>query len=94
MVLERADLTAQPGKGEALHRMLADQAIPILRSITGVGEIRLCRCVEAPDRFMLLVEWDSVDAHHAFYSHAIYPEFRALFPPVTQDGAMDHYETL
>jgi heme-degrading monooxygenase HmoA len=62
MVLEVALIDVMPGQEDAFaagyrlgHRILA--ATPGCRSV------RMTRGVESPSRFVLLVEWDSVEAH-------------------------------
>jgi heme-degrading monooxygenase HmoA len=60
MVLEVAliDVTDAEGFAAAYRR-----ARTILAATEGCRSIRMTHGVESPDRFVLLVDWDSVEAH-------------------------------
>src|SRR3546814_2166641 len=45
---------------------MAERGLVVLRSVPGVESVRMGRGVENPGKFMLLVEWRSLDAHAAF----------------------------
>jgi heme-degrading monooxygenase HmoA len=62
MVLEVADFQVTPGAESAFsdaYRGIKD----VLTSTPGCRSVRMTRGVESPSRFVLLVEWDSVEAH-------------------------------
>jgi heme-degrading monooxygenase HmoA len=62
MVLEIADIRTRPGTGDdfvAAYRTVRD----VVAGTPGCGAIRMTRCFESPDRFVLLVEWETVEAH-------------------------------
>jgi heme-degrading monooxygenase HmoA len=62
MVLEVAEFEVFPGQEEAFatsYRL----AHPILAGTPGCRSVRMTRGVESPSRFILLVEWDSIEAH-------------------------------
>lgn len=62
MVLEVADFQISPGSADefaAAYESVRD----VLVSTPGCRSVRMTRGIESPDRFVLLVEWDSVDAH-------------------------------
>jgi heme-degrading monooxygenase HmoA len=62
MVLEIADIQVLAGAGDefaAAYRSVRD----VVAGTPGCGAIRMTRCVESPERFVLLVEWDSLEAH-------------------------------
>jgi heme-degrading monooxygenase HmoA len=53
-----------------------------LVSVTpGCGTMRMTRGIETPNRFVLLVEWDSVECHEAFRSSERFHQWRALIGP-------------
>ena len=62
MVLEVALVDVIPGQEEAF---VAAYRVghPILAGTPGCRSVRMTRGVESASRFVLLVEWDSVDAH-------------------------------
>lgn len=77
-VLEHAVLEVVPGK-EAEFEAAFDQAVPLLVDHDGCRSVRLSRCVEEPGRYLLLVEWDSVEAHtEGFRGSPAYEEWRRL----------------
>jgi heme-degrading monooxygenase HmoA len=62
MVIEVADIQVSPGAEDAFtdaYRGVRD----VLVSTPGCRSARMTRCIESPSRFVLLVEWDSVEAH-------------------------------
>jgi heme-degrading monooxygenase HmoA len=95
MVLEHAVLDVRAGASRDFEAAFA-VAKPILTSAPGFRSLRLSRCVEHPDRYLLLVEWVSVADHEeGFRGSPAYQEWRRLlhgfYPsfPVVQ-----HYETV
>ena len=69
-------------------------ARPILAGTPGCRSVRMTRGVESPSRFVLLVEWDSVEAHEKnFRGTERFTQWRALIgeyfakPPV-----VEHFE--
>lgn len=61
-VTEHALLQVRPGHEEDFERALA-QARPLIASTPGFRGLQLKRSVESPSTYLLLVEWDSVEAH-------------------------------
>jgi heme-degrading monooxygenase HmoA len=47
----------------------------------GARSIRMTRGIETPTRFVLLVEWDSVEAHEAFRASDAFGVWRGLIGP-------------
>lgn len=80
MVLEVALFDIKPGSGEEFATAYA-QARPLITRTEGCRSVRMTRGIETPDRFVLLVEWDSVDAHEAFRTSERFPQWRALIGP-------------
>lgn len=62
MVLEVADIYVQPGK-QADFVAAFHGVRHVLDTTEGCRSVRMTHCVETPERFVLLVEWDSVAAH-------------------------------
>jgi len=80
MVLEIALLEARPGAPAQLAAAYA-QARPLVADSSGCRSVRLTQGIETPTRFVLLVEWDSVEAHEAFRGSDRFPKWRALIGP-------------
>ena len=95
MILEVATLDVVPGR-EAEFEQTFPQAAPILASMRGYRSHRLERCVEAPSRYLLLVEWERIEDHtEGFRNSAEYQEWRKLlhhfYDPPPQ---VAHYEAV
>jgi heme-degrading monooxygenase HmoA len=65
MVLEVAQFDIRPG-AEAAFEAGYRTVVGVLRESAGLRSIRMTRGVETPTRFVLLAEWDSLEAHQAF----------------------------
>jgi len=95
MILEMAVLHVKPGRAgafpEAFHK-----AEPIISEAAGHISYELHRCLEHPDRFLLLVRWNTLEDHtRGFRGSANYERWKALlhhfydpFPEVL------HYERI
>jgi heme-degrading monooxygenase HmoA len=81
MVLEIAEFVIKSGSEEdfaAAYR----QALPLAAATPGFRNARLVRGVESPSTFVLLVEWDTVEAHtRGFRESDRFPQWRALIGP-------------
>lgn len=77
-VLEIAALTIKPGQTAAFEAALA-QAQAIIAAMPGYQGHELQRCIEHDHPYMLLVRWDSLDAHTVgFRPSPEYKQWRAL----------------
>jgi heme-degrading monooxygenase HmoA len=65
MVLEVAQFDVQPGAEAAFEAGYRGVVGALLES-GGLLSIRMTRGVETPTRFLLLAEWESLEAHQAF----------------------------
>jgi len=94
MVLEHAVLQVVPGKEDAFEEAFSVASNIIARS-RGFRSLSLSRCVEEESRYLLLVEWESLEDHvEGFRGSPPYQEWKGLlhhfydpFPTV------DHYQT-
>jgi heme-degrading monooxygenase HmoA len=92
MLLERAELTIREGMEEKFAAAMHDEGIPLLLSVPGVNSAKMGRGVENPGKFMLLVHWDSMDAHAAFGASPASKALRAVIGPFSTGGAMEHFD--
>lgn len=78
MVLEVAILQVRPGRSEAFEAAFRE-AQSILAGSEGYRRHELRRCVEADDRYLLLVWWDTLESHtEGFRGSAAYQRWREL----------------
>ena len=77
MVLEVADFSITPGAEDDFAAAYG-KGKSLIAETPGFQSIRLTRGVESPSRFVLLVEWDSVEAHQVFRDSDRFGQWRAL----------------
>ncbi len=80
MVLEVALLDILPGSEPAFRDAYALGREHLQRS-RGCRAVRLTQGVETPTRFVLLVEWDSIEDHEAFRASEAFGAWRGLVGP-------------
>jgi heme-degrading monooxygenase HmoA len=93
MILEVAMLNIKPNLAPEFEAAFR-QASKIISSMNGFIEVELQKCLEQPDKYLLLVKWETLEDHTVgFRGSAQYQEWRALlhhfynpFPIV------EHYE--
>lgn len=91
MLVERAEMLIKEGLEEDFAAVMADRGTPLLTCLKGVKSVSLGRGVENPDKFMLLIEWETMDAHIAFTKDPKFAEFKALLSPFAKGGSMEHF---
>jgi heme-degrading monooxygenase HmoA len=92
MIVEHAVLEVVPGEESSFEDAFS-RAKSIISAAAGFRSLRLGRCVEQNNRYLLLVEWDHLEDHtEGFRGSAAYAEWKDLlhhfydpFPTV------DHY---
>ena len=78
MILEVAVLDVRLGEATAFEAAFRE-AQAIIASMAGYRSHQLQRCVEHESRYLLLVEWDSLEAHTVgFRGSAEYQRWKAL----------------
>jgi heme-degrading monooxygenase HmoA len=101
MVLEHALLDVRPGEEERFE-VAFSEAKAIIAASAGFVSLRLGRCVERPSTYLLLVTWDSLEAHtEGFRRSPGFERWRTLlhhfyepmptvehFTPVDSQGAL------
>jgi heme-degrading monooxygenase HmoA len=95
MVLEVADIRVRPDS-EADFIAAFHGVRDVLDTTPGCRSVRLTHCVESPERFVLLVEWDSVDAHEQnFRVTDRFARWRgAIGPYFAQPPLVEHFADL
>jgi len=80
MVLEVALFDITAGSEDAFAAAYG-QARELVAQSPGCRGVRMTRGVETPTRFVLLIEWDTIDLHEDFRSSERFPRWRALIGP-------------
>ncbi|GAA1820801.1 antibiotic biosynthesis monooxygenase [Agromyces neolithicus] len=96
MILEHAILPVIPGR-EADFEAAFAEAKAIIAGMPGFVDLRLSRSIETPNEYLLLVHWQSVEAHEVgFRGSPEYDRWRALLHgfyepfPVVEHFALVH----
>jgi heme-degrading monooxygenase HmoA len=91
MVIERAELLINDGQEDAFEAAFAD-ARKHLEDAAGSRSVTIGRGVEHPSKYVLLIEWDSVDAHVAFTQTEAFGQFGgAVGQYFAGKPAMEHF---
>lgn len=78
MILEHAILPVVPGREDSFEAALAE-AVPIISSMPGFLDLQVSRSVETPNEYLLLVRWQSIEAHEVgFRGSPEYVRWREL----------------
>jgi len=93
MVLETAILNVRAGHEDDFEAAFG-KALPLIEATTGFGGLELRRCVESPQRYLLLVQWSALEDHtEGFRGSERYGRWRELlhhfydpFPTVEHYG--------
>jgi heme-degrading monooxygenase HmoA len=80
MILEVAILNVKPGEASAFEAAFA-KAQSIISSADGYIVHQLDRCMESPDRYLLLVQWRSLEDHtEGFRMSTAYQDWKRMLP--------------
>jgi heme-degrading monooxygenase HmoA len=92
MVLEVARIDILPGQ-ESAFAAAYGQGRKLLADTPGCQSVRMTRGIESPSRFVLLVEWDSVEAHEVNFRRSDrFTRWRALIGPYfAQPPSVEHF---
>ncbi len=93
MILESAILDVKPGQSAAFETAIR-KARPLIETTPGFISIAVRRCLETPNRYLLLVEWETLEAHTiGFRQSPRYHEWRALLHHFSAPfPTVEHYE--
>ena len=81
MMLEHAILPVKAELSEAFEAAFRD-AVPLIAGMPGFHNLRLARCIERPDHYLLLVEWARLEDHtEGFRRSPEYTAWRELLHP-------------
>ena len=78
MITEQAVLDVTAGREDEFEAAFA-QAKTIIASMPGFRSLQLHRCIETPNRYLLLVSWERLEDHtEGFRKSREYDEWRRL----------------
>jgi heme-degrading monooxygenase HmoA len=74
VILEVAPLEVRPGQAEAFEAAFRE-AQCLIAAMPGYRSHELQRCIERPDHYVLLVRWDTLEAHEVGFRQS--PQYQA-----------------
>ena len=95
MVTEVAVFQAVPGKEEAFAQGI-QRGAEVVRRDAGCRSVAIHRCIEDPARFLLMIQWESLEAHtESFRKSPRFAEYRSHINGLFIDSPIvHHYEML
>ena len=91
MVLEVAQFDVRPGTEAAFEAGYREVAWTLTES-AGLLSVRMTHGIETPTRFVLLVEWESLQAHQAFRDSSRFAIWRGgIGEYFTQPPNVEHF---
>ena len=94
MIYENATMTVPQEKLEDF-KTAVEGVLPQFLNSPECSGARMLQCVEEPNRFLLVVEWASVEAHMAFRSTEFGAAWREALSGLRNDPVVaNHFETV
>ena len=92
-VLEVADIRVKPGQGAEFEQALQRAVQTVLVQARGYRSCEVRRGIESPERFLLLIRWDSLENHTVdFRQGPLFASWRALIGPFfAEPPAVEHF---
>jgi heme-degrading monooxygenase HmoA len=82
MILEIADFSVRPGTQGDFGAAAARGVQTIIAKAVGFRRYDLQHCIETPERFVLLIEWDTLENHTVdFRGSAAFTQWREMVGP-------------
>lgn len=96
MVLEHLDIRIVPGKAAEFEDAMERGLRTVIARAEGMRGWKFRKCVETPDRYLVEIMWDTIEAHLVTYRNGrLSQEFRALVVPFfAQPPELQHFELL
>jgi len=96
MILEIADIRIVPGKQAEFDEAIARGLRTVIARAEGVRGWQVHKCIESPERYMLHVSWDTLEAHtEGFRKGPLFAEWRAIVGPYfAQPPLVEHFTLL
>lgn len=94
MVLEVADIRIPPGRNAEFEQAIRKGVQTVIAQAQGVRSFQVQKGIESPERYLLLIQWDSLEAHTVgFRQSPAFAEWRAIVGPFfAQPPVVEHFE--
>jgi len=96
VILELVDIRINPGMQAEFDAAIERAVRTVTSRAQGMRGWQVHKCVETPERYVMQIVWDSIEAHMVTYRQSpLSPEFRAIVEPFfAQPPEMKHFELL
>jgi heme-degrading monooxygenase HmoA len=93
MVLEIADIRIRPGEQAAFTEAIQRALRTVASRAEGIRGYKVDQGIESPERFVLQIEWDTLEAHTVgFRESPLFAEWRAIIGPFfAQPPVVEHF---
>jgi heme-degrading monooxygenase HmoA len=82
MILELADIRIAPGKGAEFDAAIVRGVETVIAKATGFRGYKVNRSVETPERYVLMIYWDTLENHTVdFRQSPAFQDWRAIVGP-------------
>jgi heme-degrading monooxygenase HmoA len=82
MILEVADIRIPPGKNAEFEVAIERGLTTVVARAKGYRSHRVQRGIESPERYLLMIEWDTLENHTVdFRQGPLFAEWRAFVGP-------------
>jgi heme-degrading monooxygenase HmoA len=82
MILEVADIRIQPGRQADFDEAITRGVSTVIATAEGFRGWRVVKGVESPDRYLLTIWWDTLEAHTVgFRGSPAFQDWRAIVGP-------------
>lgn len=94
MILELADIRIQPGQQMAFEAAIQKGLAEVIAQARGFRGFKINRGVESPERYMLMIFWDTLENHTVdFRQSPAFAQWRAIVGPFfVAPPAVEHFD--
>jgi heme-degrading monooxygenase HmoA len=96
MILEVADIRIAPGQQAAFDEAIQRGLTTVISQAKGFRGWKVNHSIESPDRYVLMIYWDTVDDHMVgFRQGPLFAQWRAIIGPFfAQPPVVEHFTLL
>lgn len=96
MILEHVDIRIHPGQQAAFDEAIQRGVNTVITHAKGFRGFKVNKGIESPERYLLMIFWDSVDDHMVHFRQSpAFAEWRAIVGPFfAAPPVMEHFNLL
>lgn len=94
MILEVADIRIPPGQQSQFEAAIHHGIATVISQCPGFLRYHLQRGIESPERFLLFIEWATLENHTVdFRGGPLFPQWRAIVGPFfAEPPKVEHFQ--